>query len=476
MTNPVILLGTQSNGETLPVQVDATGRLVAEGLQGQTGEPGAEGPQGPQGPPGPGGGSGRIPIEEPANPSNGDLWLDTTPCPAVLKVWTECPSGEWMEYDCIPLLLLDPPTLQGSAQVSQLLILSPGTTNGGEPPYSITYQFIDASNGTILQDGTSNEFLCRDSDEGRIINGTFTATDSRGTTKISEASNSAGPIEKAPWSAEVDFVIVGGGGSAIPHGEIGFQPGGGGGYLSSVPGERSGGDTDPLPRIAINDQTAKNAFTVSIGGVDEPTSFSGLNITREALAGGSSSTGGTGAGYIPLKSPDFFPGTPGQGFEGGVGGDYPFLACEQDKYICDNDCKSQSFTGGGGGSGSPAQGMNGGNGTPSLITGQYVYRGGGGAGRYSCESNAAQGSPGMRPGEAGQGGSMADDAMPGVLILSMPNFLDFQRYSGNFTSRAESVGDKNVVTITSGFGEGRFVVDAVLFETWLKATHNDYVH
>lgn len=49
MTEPVILYGTQSNGETLPVQVDATGRLVAEGLQGQQGEQGPEGPQGPQG-------------------------------------------------------------------------------------------------------------------------------------------------------------------------------------------------------------------------------------------------------------------------------------------------------------------------------------------------------------------------------------------------------------------------------------------
>ena len=40
MTNPVILLGTQSNGETLPVQVDDTGRLVAEGLPGEQGEKG----------------------------------------------------------------------------------------------------------------------------------------------------------------------------------------------------------------------------------------------------------------------------------------------------------------------------------------------------------------------------------------------------------------------------------------------------
>ena len=56
MTNPVILLGTQSNGETLPVQVDATGRLVAEGLPG---------PEGPPGPPGIG--------QLPPNPQNGDV-------------------------------------------------------------------------------------------------------------------------------------------------------------------------------------------------------------------------------------------------------------------------------------------------------------------------------------------------------------------------------------------------------------------
>ena len=55
MTNPVILLGTQSNGETLPVQVDATGRLVAEGLQGQPGEPGQPGEAGPPGEQGPAG-------------------------------------------------------------------------------------------------------------------------------------------------------------------------------------------------------------------------------------------------------------------------------------------------------------------------------------------------------------------------------------------------------------------------------------
>ena len=55
MTNPVTLYGTQSNGETLPVQVDEFGRLVAEGLQG------IEGPPGPEGPPGDDGGAFPLP-------------------------------------------------------------------------------------------------------------------------------------------------------------------------------------------------------------------------------------------------------------------------------------------------------------------------------------------------------------------------------------------------------------------------------
>ena len=40
MTDPVILYGTTSSGESLPVQVDGTGRLVAEGLQGPPGQDG----------------------------------------------------------------------------------------------------------------------------------------------------------------------------------------------------------------------------------------------------------------------------------------------------------------------------------------------------------------------------------------------------------------------------------------------------
>ena len=86
MTDPVVLYGTQSNGETLPVQVDDTGRLVAEGLQGQ------EGPPGPPGQPGADGGA--FPL--PPDPYEGALlgwlngglaWVGTTPIPIPEEVF-----------------------------------------------------------------------------------------------------------------------------------------------------------------------------------------------------------------------------------------------------------------------------------------------------------------------------------------------------------------------------------------------------
>jgi hypothetical protein len=50
-----VLFGTTSEGETLPVQVNASGQLVAQGMDGiagNEGPPGKEGPPGPQGPQG----------------------------------------------------------------------------------------------------------------------------------------------------------------------------------------------------------------------------------------------------------------------------------------------------------------------------------------------------------------------------------------------------------------------------------------
>ena len=92
MTNPVILYGTQSNGETLPVQVDATGRLVAEGLQG---------PEGPEGPEGPAGGSFPLPADPFEDAllgwKNGTLaWIDPeTIVPPSGTLW-----ADYLTSDC----------------------------------------------------------------------------------------------------------------------------------------------------------------------------------------------------------------------------------------------------------------------------------------------------------------------------------------------------------------------------------------
>ena len=99
MTNPVILLGTQSNGETYPVQVDDTGRLVAEGLQGPPGQQGdpftyddftqeqLDALTGPPGPPGssglddlkPYGPDGSVLVIENGVPVWSDTWMPPEP-------------------------------------------------------------------------------------------------------------------------------------------------------------------------------------------------------------------------------------------------------------------------------------------------------------------------------------------------------------------------------------------------------------
>ena len=80
MTDPVILLGTQSNGETLPVQVNQFGQLVAQGLdgakgdKGDPGEDGAPGAKGDKGDPGEPGADGEG-VPTPYGDEGSFLWI-----------------------------------------------------------------------------------------------------------------------------------------------------------------------------------------------------------------------------------------------------------------------------------------------------------------------------------------------------------------------------------------------------------------
>jgi hypothetical protein len=113
MTEPVILLGTQSNGETLPVQVDAFGRLVAEGLPGSEGPVGPEGPTGPEGPEGPDGPPGPEGPEGPEGPQGPASEPDWPPNPQQDQVvtykdgnvvWADVTGGSYVPSNFTPFL------------------------------------------------------------------------------------------------------------------------------------------------------------------------------------------------------------------------------------------------------------------------------------------------------------------------------------------------------------------------------------
>ena len=75
-----ILYGTTSEGESLPVQVNETGQLVAQGLRGEPGEPGGKGDKGDPGEPGPPGSPGEdgadgVGVPQPYGEEGSYLWI-----------------------------------------------------------------------------------------------------------------------------------------------------------------------------------------------------------------------------------------------------------------------------------------------------------------------------------------------------------------------------------------------------------------
>ena len=99
-----ILFGTTSDGNTLPVQVNASGQLVAQGMDGS---PGSQGPQGEQGPPGPKGDKG-DPGEPGADGTNGVIeaqgtwaprWSSTTDGDAIIQYGNT--KGRWYKVGAL---------------------------------------------------------------------------------------------------------------------------------------------------------------------------------------------------------------------------------------------------------------------------------------------------------------------------------------------------------------------------------------
>ena len=303
MTDPVILYGTQSNGETLPVQVDATGRLVAEGLQG---------PEGPQGPPG--------------TPGTGEL----------------------------------PP----NPQEGQIL----GWENGALAWITLGFTF------------------------------------------------------------NLDYLVLGGGGTGVNISRSAWAGGGGGGFISSFPDDLNpGGVPTPGPmefKVPSNDGFVE--LDITAGGVGGNSSIGQTGWEVLAIGGGSgvsNKDGGSGGGgsYSPSEAqPPGQGGNPvaGQGFAGGTGGDLP------------------------GGK------MTAGDGLVSSITGTEVIYSAGGPGSGLCSSK--KGAEPLGTGNFGSGGGWNGSAQPGAVMLRVPSWLTISVVEGSINTDVITVGDDQVWTATNG--------------------------
>ena len=290
---------------------------------------------------------------------------------------------------------------------------------------------------------------------------------------------------------QLQYVIVGGGGSGpTAYGSANIAGGGGGagGYISSVIGENSGGG---LSSHQIMYVAPSINYPVSIGaggagytsGTRQDAGLMGTgtyfnNITAEGGGGGQSygepshtgkgGMGGSGGGrgsyinraWASTTGPD---GITGQGYKGGN---------SQGVY---NGAANAAGGGGGasaaGGNGSSNNGGNGGAGVATSISGSSVtYAGGGGGGATTggtggtSQTGGNGGNPGSYGsagtantggggggGGGGTSGGTSGAGGSGVVILRYPNTYTVTIGSGLTGSTATDGSDK-VTTFTAGTG------------------------
>ena len=207
-------------------------------------------------------------------------------------------------------------------------------------------------------------------------------------------------ITKAPVDAEIEYLVVAGGGSGGAGGAGAGRGGGGAGGLSSGSLSVQAGSISVTVGAG---GAAVSTFTAGVNGNPGSASIFGTVSTvgggggAGSSAGGNGGSGGGGSSLSPFTAGT---GTVGQGNSGGVGSL--------------NSAAGIAAGGGGGGAGAVGQagsdsgGGNGGTGIASSITGTSVLYAGGGGG--SANETTPSGS-----GGAGGGGAAGKiDATPGT--------------------------------------------------------------
>lgn len=254
----------------------------------------------------------------------------------------------------------------------------------------------------------------------------------------------------------VEFLLVAGGGSSQGAGDAPRSGGGAGGYISSVIGEQSGGLTESLSRVFM---VPGKSFNVTIGAAGSNSIFNGPvgqtpnydSINYVAIKGGGPNEAGGSGGGGSSNGGTAADGTPNQGFAGSTG--YaPLGNCMSGSNWCHEQCINQTYYGAGGGAGGAADGVNGGDGIQSSITGTAVYYAGGGRAKYSCAASGSSGTNGLGQDSFGGGGIDGGIGNDGVLILRYTNDATFKNDDGGLTFTTTTVGDQFVTVITGGTG------------------------
>jgi len=363
----------------------------------------------------------------PANPNNGDGWLDSNTGKTYVYYY-DGSSGQWIESGNPVIGYVDPYD-QDSTSTGYFSL--PKGTDAQRP--------INPSNGDIRFNTESGE-----------------------PEWYSEA-NERWVLFRNPPSIEVEYLVIAGGGGAG-----GFYGGGGGagGYRSSVTGELSGGgSSSEASLVAISGLS----YTVTVGaggasGGSGPLSIgdSGENSVFASIV--SVSGGGGGASDDTTPSNGLNGGSGGGGSDGGSGG-----IAEVGQGFA-GESVGINLGGGGGGAGE-AGGTDslgyGGDGLTSSITGLSVTRGGGGAGWAAGDgigggeggggdtangqgtengvANTGGGGGGLRGGGtiSGAGGS-------GIVILKYLAEYSITAGPGLTSPITSTVGDYKVTQFTGG--------------------------
>jgi hypothetical protein len=229
------------------------------------------------------------------------------------------------------------------------------------------------------------------------------------------------------YTADIDFLVVGGGGGSNIAGTGSYNGGGGaGGYRTST-------------QTGLNSSTV---ITVTVGDGGSGANGTASSISGSGLTTISSAGGGKGAQYLSGQTGYAGGSGGGSSYQGtGGAGNTPSTSPSQGNSGGSATDTSPYFCGGGGGAGQAGQngtnpGGNGGNGTASSITGSSVTYAGGGA----SSVNPALGATNATGGTGGGGnGSQTTTATNGTANLGGG--------AGGGTDQAATSGGKGVVIL-----------------------------